>query len=187
MYLESFCVLAELKRWSLSVIIHLFYVGFHKHLISLIYTNCGEISEHQSINEFILWSFCIQYRGVMIQSCWDGCSYWRVWLCVFRFGHQPLFQQARRCIVSLYLSLFWVYKLKKCNSYNNTRANTGRLTAAFCAVSDLGSFHYSVLKAYGSKYIFTAICASWLFLIAVLCVRAGVCICDFTNPAYCSG
>lgn len=33
-------------------------------------------------------------------------------------------------------------------------------------ISYLASFHYSVLKAYASKYIFTAICASWLLLIA---------------------
>lgn len=46
-------------------------------------------------------------------------------------------------------------------------------------VSYFGSFHYSVLKAYGSKYIFTAICASWLFLIAALCVHVCLCLCVY--------
>lgn len=45
-------------------------------------------------------------------------------------------------------------------------------------------FYYTVLKAYGSKYIFSAICASWLFLIAAQCVHVCVRMCEFFNHPY---
>lgn len=124
--------------------------------------------EHQSINEFIFCSSCIQLGALMIQSRSDGFRCCPVSLCVCTCA-----SNISENTVSFYPSLFSVYKSKKSNSFNNTQANNGRLTAAFCAFSDLGSFHSSVLEAYGSKYIFTAICASWLFLIAVLCL----CVC----------